>query len=94
MFDLYVLFDIFATVKLLEIVAHNIRFFRKQANLTQEALGYKVKLHPNYLGRVERGEDTISVTNLEKIAKVLKVDAFKLLVPDIDRTDVLLQMKK
>jgi transcriptional regulator with XRE-family HTH domain len=68
-------------VKLLEVVAHNIRFFRKQANLTQEALGYKVKLHPNFIGRVERCEDTISVTNLEKIAKVLKVDPYKLLIP-------------
>lgn len=80
-------------MKLLEVVATNIRYFRQKAGLTQEALGYKSKLHPNYIGRVERGEDTISITNLERISKVLKVEPFKLLVPEMPKTEVVLRKR-
>jgi transcriptional regulator with XRE-family HTH domain len=69
-------------VKLKQIVAQNLRHYRKKANLTQEALGWKAKLHPNYLGRVERGEDTISMDNIEKVAKVLKIAPHLLLIPE------------
>ena len=69
-------------MKLKRIVAQNLRHYRKKANLTQEGLGWKTKLHPNYLGRVERGEDTISIDNLEKVAKALKIAPHLLLIPE------------
>jgi transcriptional regulator with XRE-family HTH domain len=69
-------------VKLLEVVAENLRQFRKIANLTQEAVGYKARLHPHYIGRVERAEDNISINTLEKIAKVIKVDPSLFLIPN------------
>jgi transcriptional regulator with XRE-family HTH domain len=69
-------------VKLILVLAKNLLYFRKKANLTQEQLGWKAGLHPTYLGRVERGEDTISINNLEKIAKVLKIPPHLLLIPE------------
>jgi len=33
----------------------------------------KSELHPNYLGRVERGEESISLDALRRVAKALKV---------------------
>jgi transcriptional regulator with XRE-family HTH domain len=69
-------------VKLILVFANNLRHYRKTAKLTQEQLGWKSGLHPTYLGRVERGKDTISLNNLEKIAKVLKIQPYLLLVPE------------
>lgn len=70
------------------------RFFRHDLGLTQEALGYRAKLHPDYIGRLERGQESISIPNLEKIAKVLKIEAFKLLIPGIQNLTVILESNK
>jgi len=38
-----------------------------------ETLAEKADLHPNFLGRVERGEEYISLSALRRIAKPLDV---------------------
>ena len=48
-----------------------IREQRKRAALSQEKLAEKANLHPNYLGRVERGEEYISLSALVRVAKAL-----------------------
>ena len=68
-------------MSLTKIVSDNVRYYRHKAGLTQEAVGYKSKLHPDYIGRLERGQESISIPNLEKLAKVLKVDPYVLLMP-------------
>ena len=68
-------------MKIRAVVANNIRHYRDKSKLTQEVLGWKAKLTPDFIGRIERAERTISVDNLEKIAKVLKIEVFKLLKP-------------
>jgi transcriptional regulator with XRE-family HTH domain len=50
-----------------------IRTARKQANFSQEKLAERADLHPNYVGEVERGEKTISIDALFRIAKALKL---------------------
>ena len=55
-----------------QIVGENIRGFRNNKGWSQEKLGTRSKLHYNYIGCVERGEKSISVDNLAKIAKALK----------------------
>ena len=72
-------------MKLIEIVSTNVRYFRKSAGLTQEALAAKSYLSSDYLSRLERGEENISIVSLEKIAKALKVDSFRLLIPDVHK---------
>jgi len=54
-------------------IGETIRKYRKRAELTQEKLAEKADLHPVYIGEVERGEQTVSVFALMKIAKVLGV---------------------
>jgi transcriptional regulator with XRE-family HTH domain len=44
-----------------------------RSGFTIEALSEKADLHPNYLGRVERGEEYISLSALIRIAKALRV---------------------
>ena len=44
-----------------------------RAGLSQESLAGKAEVHRNYFGRVERGEASITIETLLRIARVLKV---------------------
>ncbi len=59
-------------------LGETIRTFRKKAGLTQERLAEHADLNYKYLGEVERGEKTISVEALSRIAKALNVRMTKL----------------
>lgn len=54
-------------------IGENIRRHRKAAGLSQEKLAEKSDLHPVYFGQVERGEQTVSVHALVRIAKAIKI---------------------
>jgi XRE family transcriptional regulator, regulator of sulfur utilization len=54
-------------------LGENIRAQRKQLGLSQERLAERAELHPVYVGRVERGEENVSIDSLMRIAKALKV---------------------
>ena len=53
--------------------AVRLRALRKKAGLSQEELGFKSGLHRTYIGSIERAEQNISVDNIHKLAKALKV---------------------
>jgi transcriptional regulator with XRE-family HTH domain len=55
------------------ILGATIRRKRKCSGFTQEVLAEKADLHPNFFGRVERGEEHISLASLRRIAKALGV---------------------
>jgi transcriptional regulator with XRE-family HTH domain len=81
-------------VTLRKIVGANIRAYRKEKGLTQEAVAFKAKLHENYISLVERGEATISLDNLEKIAKIIRIPVHLLLIQDSPRCIVTLTPKE
>ena len=56
-----------------------IRQKRKASRFTQEVLAEKSDLHPNYVGRVERGEEHVSLISLQRVAKALGVRISELL---------------
>lgn len=63
-----------------KLIGDRIRDLRRKGRLSQEALGWKAKLHHTYIGGVERGERNVSVLTLAKIARALHVsvtDLFK-----------------
>jgi transcriptional regulator with XRE-family HTH domain len=64
------------------ILGAAIREQRNRAGFSQEKLAEKAELHPNYMGRVERGEEHISLAALRRIAGALKVRVAEL-VKDI-----------
>ncbi len=49
-----------------------VRELRKQKGYSQEELADKAGLHRTYIGSIERGEQSVSIDNIEKIAKALK----------------------
>lgn len=58
----------------LERIGNHIRELRTEADLSQEKLAFECELDRTYIGSVERGERNISVINLRKIAKALKIN--------------------
>lgn len=62
-----------------KIFGENLRTARKSQGLSQEKLAELASLHRTYIGAVERAEKNISINNIAKLAKVLKVEPFELL---------------
>lgn len=62
-----------------EIFAKNLRKFREHLNLSQEALAEKCDLDRTYIGILERGEKTPTLTTVEKCAHALGVSTHQLL---------------
>jgi len=50
-----------------------VRQMRLEKGFSQETFADRCGLHRTYIGAVERGERNISIENIEKIAKALKV---------------------
>ena len=53
---------------------------RQKARLSQEALAEEAEVHPNYVGRIERGECAPTVEILVRLAKALNVRPYKFLL--------------
>jgi len=56
-----------------------IRAIRQKRAMSQEDLAFEADLHRTYISDVERGSRNISIENIEKIAKALKVKPKNLL---------------
>ncbi len=56
----------------------SIRRLRLQRDLSQEKLAELAGVHATYIGRIERGRQNISLTNIGKIARALKVKPLEL----------------
>lgn len=57
---------------------NRVRELRKNLGLSQEELGFKSNIHRTYIGAVERGEQNVSLDNIGRIAKQLKVSLTEL----------------
>ncbi len=55
-----------------------LRELRKKVKLSQEELGFRAGLHRTYIGAIERAEQNVSVDNIHKLAKALKIPVDKL----------------
>ncbi|MSU59440.1 MAG: XRE family transcriptional regulator [Pedosphaera sp.] len=61
-----------------EIIGEAVLKYRKRAGLSQEGLAEKADIHPNYVGRIERGECSATLEILLKLAKAVNVHPHKL----------------
>lgn len=61
-----------------EIIGEAVFKYRQKAKISQEALAEKADVHPNYIGRIERGECSATIEILLKIANCLSVPLYKL----------------
>jgi transcriptional regulator with XRE-family HTH domain len=65
-----------------DTLAKNMRRMRAARDLTQEALAYDCGINRTYLSALERSERNVSIDNIARIAKGLKVEPWKLLKDD------------
>jgi transcriptional regulator with XRE-family HTH domain len=65
-----------------DTLAKNMRRLRAARKLTQEALAHDCGINRTYLSAVERSERNVSIDNIARIAKGLKVEPWKLLKDD------------
>lgn len=56
-----------------------IRKRREQLGVSQEAFADRIQMHRNYYGAIERGEKTMRLDTLERVAAGLEVEAWRLL---------------
>lgn len=61
-------------MRLRSVVARNLRLLRQVSDLTQEQLADLAGLDRNYIGKLEREENSPTVDTLEAIALALQVD--------------------
>ncbi len=64
-----------------EVMAVNMRRVRHDQGLTQEELAARADLSMRYVGSIERGRVSASVTVLGQLAKALNVDPCELIKP-------------
>ncbi|MDM9622008.1 transcriptional regulator [Rhizobium sp. AC44/96] len=61
-----------------QTIGWNLRRIRVQRGLSQERLALEASIDRSYVGRVERGEENVTVATLEAIANVLSVSVASL----------------
>ncbi len=57
---------------------NRVRTLRSEGGYSQEAFADAVGLHRTYIGAIERGEQNVSIDNIARIAKALKVPISRL----------------
>lgn len=67
-------------MQLLNVFSTNLRKYRNETGLSQEAFASKAGLHRTYISALERGKRSIALDNIEKIANALEIDAYLLFI--------------
>jgi len=64
----------------LKVFSTNLKKYRKELGLSQEAFSEKAGLHRTYISAIEREKRNISIENIQKVADALEIDAYKLFI--------------
>ena len=68
---------------IVKVFGDNLKKYRTQLGLSQEAFAEKCGLHRTYISAIECYRRSIALENVQRIADALGVEAYKLLVEEI-----------
>lgn len=60
--------------KLRREFGQQLRFYRRQAGLSQEDLGFEADLHRNYISQIERGLSSPTFETFYRLCRSMEVD--------------------
>lgn len=69
-------------MNILEVFGKNLRKYRTNLGLSQEKFAEMCSLHRTYISDIERGQRSISLGNVKKIADALEIEPYKLLIEE------------
>ena len=69
-------------MNILEVFGKNLRKYRTNLGVSQEKFAEMCNLHRTYISDIERGQRSISLGNVQKIADALKIEPYKLLMEE------------
>jgi transcriptional regulator with XRE-family HTH domain len=65
--------------ELQRVVGRNLRAYRQERGLSQEAFADVIGVHRTYMGAVERGQRNLTLKSVERLASRIEVDPLTLL---------------
>ena len=73
-------YEVLYAVDIIKVFAENIRKYRIEKNLSQEALAEKAGLHRTYINAIECGRRSIALENVQRIADALEIETYLLFI--------------
>lgn len=67
---------------IIKVFADNLRKYRHEAGISQEAFADRCGLHRTYISAVECYRRSISLENIQRIADALEIETYKLFVEE------------
>lgn len=65
---------------IINVFANNVKRYRTERGLSQEAFAEKAGLHRTYISAVEREKRSIALENIQKIADALEIETYLLFI--------------
>ena len=67
---------------IIKVFGDNLRHYRNQIGLSQEAFAEKCGLHRTYISAIECYRRSISLENIQRIADALEIETYKLFIEE------------
>lgn len=72
---------------IIKVFGTNVKHYRQQTDLSQEAFAEKCGMHRTYISAIECFRRSISLENIQRIADALGVEAYRLLLENQEDTE-------
>lgn len=69
---------------IIKVFGTNVRKYRTERKLSQEAFADQCGLHRTYISAIERFQRNVSLENVQRIADALGMEAYLLFIPSTD----------
>lgn len=72
---------------IIKVFGTNVKYYRQQMGLSQESFAERCNMHRTYISAIECFRRSISLENIQRIADALNIEAYKLLLENLEDTE-------